>query len=612
MNPDNNGPVDPKDSNARINYSDQGISTELPDYGDHADAEARGGSWFSEAKNRRFVIGAILFALIIAAAPVAYRAVKNARSEKLLAKSGSAFAVGDSQQGITLLKQALALSPSNLTVQHAVEIYNARCGDEPSLIKLISRMRAGTSSNEELMSLADLEARSGHVDVTRETLKRLPKNISSEQSMRVALIEASLMAQEGNVAKAAEICLSGGSGSMGTVERDRLRTQGALYLLGKNGWPERSQAVETLMKVVNARNTASLTAWRIMARLALSPSAEASGIVTTTQLSELVKILPNLSGNLSQDRLLAADLEIKSDPSSMMEVVNRMKEKYRLAPRADMLEFARWLNAKQLPRETLAFAGPDRPREDTDWLLIVLDAESSLGNWKKVSDMIELPSGGGMPVAVKYLYRARAASMTGNDEVAAEEWRKVGGALYLEKPETLAYIAGYEEQIGAFDRAARTYRELANRDQTKVPGLVGLIRCQSRSAPVETMIPLYEELLAAAPENGDASCDLSYLKLLIKQDIPQSALTAEKLLEQQPTSLARISVAALARLRSGNTKGALELYANKVIDWTTAAEPWRAVRSAVLRASGDTEGADLQSSTINPNVLRPQERSLLH
>lgn len=612
MNSGDHSPEGPHGSQVQPSSVDplQGTSFELPDYGERVD-DSPAVSWYSHVGNRKILIGIVVLGLILAAMPSAYRMVKNARSEKLLAKSGSAFSVGDSQLGITLLKQALALSPGNDAVQHAVEIYNARSGDEASRAKLLARMRGGSSGSEELMSLADLEARSGHVDTTRETLGHLPKNISSQQSMRVVLIEAALIAHEGNAAQAADLCLQDRGNSMEVVERDRLRIQGAIYLLAQNGITERSRAVGILMQVVNARNAASLSAWRIMARIALSPVPEASGAVTTAQLSELVKIIPDLSGSLSQDRLLAAEIEIKSDPSSMSTVINRLKEDYRLAPRADMLEFARWLNKKQLPKETLAFVGQDRPRQDTDWLLVVLDAESSLGNWKKISEMMEFSSGGGVPVAVKHLYLARVAMMTGDDDVAAEEWRKVSGALYLEKPETLAYIAGYEEQIGAFDRAARTYRELANRDQTKIPGLVGLIRCQPRNASVETMIPLYEELLVAAPDNGDARTDLCYLNLLLKRDDLQSAATAEKLFAIQPNSLARISVAALGRLRSGNIKGAVALYEGKVIDWTTAAEPWRAVRSAVLRASGDKDGADLQSSTIDQMGLRPEERSLL-
>ena len=103
-----------------------------------------------------------------------------------------------------------------------------------------------------------------------------------------------------------------------------------------------------------------------------------------------------------------------------------------------------------------------------------------------------------------------------NDQNGADaEWRNLGGVLHLEKPETLAYVAGYEEQIGAFERAARTYREMADRQgSTKIRGLIGLIRCQPRNTPAVKLIPMYEELVAAAPNMTDAQSDLAYLKLL--------------------------------------------------------------------------------------------------
>jgi len=47
--------------------------------------------------------------------------------------------------------------------------------------------------------------------------------------------------------------------------------------------------------------------------------------------------------------------------------------------------------------------------------------------------------------------------MKGDETMAEEEWRNVGASLHLEKPETLAYIAGYEEQIGAWMTGRRTY-----------------------------------------------------------------------------------------------------------------------------------------------------------
>ena len=153
---------------------------------------------------------------------------------------------------------------------------------------------------------------------------------------------------------------------------------------------------------------------------------------------------------------------------------------------------------------------------------------------------------------------------------------------------------------------------MADRKETQVPGLIGLIKCQPRTASAASMIPIYEELLAASPDFSEASGDVTYLKLLVGEDIPESAATAEKLLAAEPNSLPRISTAALGRLRLGDARGALALYEGKVVDWTVAPEPWKVVHIAVLRANGDTDGAAMQSATLIPSVLRQEERELLN
>jgi tetratricopeptide (TPR) repeat protein len=587
-------------------------SSELPDY-EHEVVHAppvRVG-WFSNPQSRKKLLRFVILILILAALPPVYRWIKNVRAESLLGKSSKAFALGDGQQGIELLKQALALSPGNVAIQQSVELFNARIGDQPSREKLISRMRAGASSKEELLGLADLEASSGHPEVVAEILSHIPKNTSSKEGLRIALIESAMAAYQGSLPKAAAICLQEKGSSLGKEDRDLLRTRGALYLLSENDVEARNQAVKVLMEVIRAKTEASLPAWKLMARLALDPSGEGSALVSSEQIAELIRVFPSLRASGSQDRLLLADLKIKVDPATQPRVVAELSKENRSAPRTEKLEFARWLNAKGLYQEVISFAGPDLPRSDTDWLLVVLDAQGAQGHWQEMAGMMETPAGAGIPDAVKHLYLARTAMMNGNQTAADEEWRHVGGTLHLEKPETIAYIAGYEEKIGEFSRAARAYRELADRKETRLPGLIGLIRCQPRTASATTLIPLYEELLAVQPANTDATCDLTYLKLLKPRDYEEAPAIAEKLLTEQPNSLPRISTAALGRLRSNNAHGALALYHDKAIDWTAIPEPWKVVYCAVLKANGHTaEAAELESS-LHTSQLRPEERALL-
>ena len=587
-------------------------SAELPDYEQevvHAPPMREG--WFSNSQSRKKLLRLLALILILAAVPPVYRWIKNVRAESLLAKSSKAFALGDGQQGIEFLKQALALSPGNLVIQQSVELYNARAGDLPSREKLLARMRAGGSGKEELLGLADLEANSGHPEVVAEILGHMPANISSKEGLRIALIESAMAAYQGSLANAAAICFSEKASSLGKEDRDLLRTKGALYLLSENDTEARNQAEKVLMEVIRAKTEASLPAWRIMTSLALDPSGPERGLQSADQMAELIRLFPSLIASGSKDRLLLADLKIKAEPASQPRVVAALSKENRNAPRAEKLEFTRWLNAKGLYQEVISFAGPDLPRSDTDWLLVVLDAQGALGHWQEMAGMMETPAGAGIPDAVKHLYLARTALMNGNQTAADEEWRHVGGTLHLEKPETIAYIAGYEEKIGEHSRAIRAYRELADRKETRLPGLIGLIRCQPRTASATTLIPLYEELLSVQPSNTDATCDLTYLKLLKPRDYQEAPAIAEKLLTEQPNSLPRISTAALGRLRSNNAQGALALYHDKAIDWAAVPEPWKVVYCAVLKANGHTAEATQLEASLHPSQLRPEERALL-
>jgi hypothetical protein len=477
--------------------------------------------------------------------------------------------------------------------------------------KLIERMRSGSSVPDELLGIAELGIASGHPDLVKEALNALPSKLSEDQLLLRTLAVASLLAQRGDFVKASETCLSEIS-SFSQNHAARLRVQAAVYLLASRSTQGSKSAVVLLQQVVKSHGKISLAAWRLLAKIVISPPQGSTGILSPEEISTLIKSLESLPGRGSIDTLTTADVEILQDPTRKEEIVKELKAKYRLASRMELLELARWLNARGFHQEVVDIAGPERALKDTDWLLITLDAETALGNWKEVARTLGSPAGAGIPDAVRHLFLARVALMNGDQNGAEEEWRNVGGALHLEKPETLAYVAGYEEQIGAYDRAARTYREMADREgTTKIPGLIGIIRCQPRNAPVFQLIPMYEELVVAAPSMIDARGDLAYLKLLANDDVTEAAGTAQMLLGDQPDNLSRISVAALAKLRTGDPKGALALYEGKVIDWTLAPDQWRVIRVAVLKANGEVESSEAQFSALNPSNLRPEERNLL-
>ena len=600
-----------KMNDQQIPDSDHG---ELPDYSEESgDSMVPSVPWFVDSKKRRWILRALLALVLLMAAPPLYRLAKEWRSGALIREAGTAFALGDSNKGVLLLKQALALSPGSATVVQAVELHNARAGDQPSLAKLLERMRAGRSDPNELLGLAELSAAGSKpdaADLAGEVLTRLPKDLPVKLALRRTLIEAALQARQGDYSRAADACLVA---ALHVPKEDaaHLRFQAAMYLLANPTAESGRKAVNLLKEVLSGNTGTSLSAWRLLAGIALLPPGQSPVQLTPAESVMLIKTLPSLKQVTPADEFLAADMEILHEPAGKDKVVRGVMSRYQSASRVEMLDAAKWLNRGGFHKEVVEFAGSELPLKDTDWLLVVMDALSAEGNWNEVLRMLDSPAGSGIPDAVKHLYRARIAFIAGNKTLSEEEWRNVGGSLNLEKTETLAYIAGYEEQIGETARAARTYREMANRKETQVPGLIGLIRCQPRSASASTLIPLYEELLAAQPTNPDAACDLAYLKLLTGKDTAESAAIAEKLLTQQHDSLPRISTAALGRLRSGDAKGSLEIYGDKVIDWNAAPDPWKVVRCAVLQVNGQSDQAATLAASVSTQLLRPEEKELL-
>ena len=584
---------------------------ELPDYVDEdAVPPSAGGKWYANPENWKYIALGLVMLLLLLSIPSLYRMLKGWRAGMIMNASASAFAVGDDERAVSLMKQALALSPGSDSVQHAVELYNARVGDKTSLQKLLERMNAGLSDREELLGIAELGARQGQWDVTREAVAKLPSVLGPSQRMRKTLIQALIKKRDEGPESAAAFCLEKAQSVRGE-DSARLRNQAALYLLSVNHAASARRGGDILLGVMREKSSTSLAAARMLARLSLQNHLIEGGGLDAAKLMEVSRLLPVLPGHQTGDVLLAADLEIKADPSSKEAVVQRIKGAFHNAPRQELLELARWLNANGLYDQVISLAGKDNPYDDTDWMLIVLDAQSAQENWPVVERMLSSPAGAGIPEAVRHLYLARVATMRGNTAGAEEEWRSVSGSLQREKPDTLNYIAGYEERIGAFDRAARTYRTMADRAETRVPGLVGLIRSQPVNASASVMIPLYEELNAAAPQFSEATGDLAYLKLLKKEDVQGAFDTSVTLLSNQPDSLARLSAVALGYLRKDDPGAAAQIYRGKQIDWAAAPEPWKAVRVAVLRASGDPLAADALLESVDSQRLRPEERELL-
>ena len=564
----------------------------------------------SPSTKRRLLLGALLlFVVVSVALPTVYHTLKNWRAQHLIHQSWDAFAIGDAELGNQLLREASQMSPGNLLLQRTAEMYQAWQGDGTALQKISDRVRSGRSDTDELLGFSELISATDRQQELSETLARLPKNLTPGESLRRELIEAAMIAKKGDISGAASFCFSKAAlSSPGYAAR--LNTKGAFYLLDLHHAETTRRAIEILQNVARSGQPSSLAAWRSLANLVLSPPTEVTEVLSHREIEAMATQLPLLHGAASSDRLKVAEMQIRSDPLQTESVLNRLMAESKADPQ-EMLDLAWWLNARGYFSQVIAFAGDERPRQDTAWLMVLLDAKDSLGQRDDISQLLGSKAAEGLPEAIKYMLLARNAMMRGDQAAAEEDWSNVDGALHLETSATLENLAHFEEHIGALDHARSAYREMTGRDDSKTEGLKGLIRLQSPDTSAESLIPLYEELVQASPQSKDEFEGLTYLKLLAGDDIPKASTDARKLLAEQPDSISRISIAALANLRCGDFHGAAEIYEGKPIDWTTVPEQWRVIRSAVLRASGNVSSAESLAATIDQSKLRPESLLLL-
>ena len=567
--------------------------------------------WISKPGNvKRLIVVAIVSLVIFTLGLTGYRKFNAGRAEKMIQESWTAFTVGDSELGNRLLAEARNIAPSSTPVLRTFEIHQAKAGDKNSLQNLLHRMDSGASDADELLGIAEIEVNTPGQNVFSNAVGKLPINLTPGQSLRLNLVEAAGLSQKGKVRDAAAYCLSKAASAEPQFAA-RLNAQGALYLFSCNDEAASRRAATLLLNVAKSNTAISIQSWRILAKMVLSPPPNALTALSPQESQEVVSLFPSLHDETLSDQFIAADIAIHLDPTQSEDIAERLVSKYRSGERQTMLDLAWWLNARGFYSQAISLAGSERPLNDTDWLLVTLYAQDAQGKWGDVDAMLDSSAAEGIPDAMRFLILARSAMAKGDQSAAEEAWRNVDGTLYLETSSTLVSLARFEEHVGAWPHAKRTYTEMVNRDETKEDGLKALIRLEPPNASAQNLIPLYKELIQTAPDLEGAREDLIYLKLLADEDTPQAIAEAKELFQVHPDSLESISIAALADLRSGDKGAALKIYQGKLLDWAKVPDSWKVIRSAVLRAAGDTSSAEILASTIDESKLRPESRELL-
>ena len=174
----------------------------------------------------------------------------------------------------------------------------------------------------------------------------------------------------------------------------------------------------------------------------------------------------------------------------------------------------------------------------------------------------------------------------------------------------LLYVAGYAEKFGALEPARAAYRQLTANPTTARSAYDALLRLSPKDDTAETR-DLLAEMVQRWPHDTTLVNDLAYLNALLARELPECVDKARELVRTAPSSLPHRTVLALAELRLGNPKAALQTYHGLDIDWAQAAPGSVAVYVATLQANGQEREAVELASLASADRLRPEEQALM-
>lgn len=591
-------PITPVEENPEQNLVDL---PELPDYED-TDTSSRHGRHFLRnllGDTRVLVTLGILIVTLLAwiAVPPLYQKLKVRRAMQFLEQSRMAADEGNIPKSISLMRKAILMAPSNEEVFRKVRLYNAMLGDPSALSVLQGLMLEKQATAEELLTLAQQALAAGNTTIAKAALDQLADN----HSVKKTIIQMQILENEGN---------REGAVNLARLELPALSPADAEELLLATAKMTLKSDVKAsrqiLIQFMGHDSPTGIAALRLLATQQLSQP-----VVAETRNDKVAEKIIAHPLRTPDDVLLALDLQIKESPSSKPALIARTASERTNALPDDALAFARWLNRRLNHKEAIEFIGRDRAISSPDWLLIYLDGLAGMERWDDIFSILDAETIAGLSDSIRLLFLARAAKKSGNQERADESWREMQLGLLYEKPEVLSFIAAYALRIGEREQAMKAYKTLSNRRETALEGMLGLIRCSPQNAPATDLLPLYEELTEAFPMLAEARNDQTYLKLLTDKNPADVAAIAKNLYENEPESIATLSIAALGLLKTGRPSEADAIYNGKVISWRTAPPPWKVVRAAILYELGKKTEADELVAGINKNNLRPEEIALI-
>lgn len=535
---------------------------------------------------------AFLAIMGLVVAPKVYSKLKTLRAREQMTKFDAAMAQGQIEEASKFLQVAQMLRPESPAVHRGVRVINAAQGVPAALTAIQRHMDHASVTPEELLILSEQALNRNLPEVARRALGKL----SQAPSTRRTILEIRLKPFDGENAAAVELAKSAAAACGNAEDAEKILLEGGIAAMEENVEASR----EILLPLSKKTTPTGLAALRLLA----TPQEPA---LPPQELAEQIKAHPLRNGN---DLLLAANLELASDPSQRKVIIENLLRERSTAEKSDALSFAYWLISHQEYQSAIDFIEEDRAVSEDVWFFPYLVALARVENWKEMQIFLarwNLPL---TAPSLRLLFLAHAAEKNGDGKRANALWTELKVRCVSEPAPFAKLLVETALKFGHPEEAKRLALAIARNKETSAEGFQLVIGQLPASTPARDLIPIYREMLEFLPDSPVARRGLAYQQLLAGENTSQAAEIALEAHKKSPNKRATSHIAALALLRQGEIAQADALY-DKLPLQKNAPASNQAIRVAILRKMNRPKQAEALAAMIDQAQLSPVGQMLL-
>jgi tetratricopeptide (TPR) repeat protein len=372
-----------------------------------------------------------------------------------------------------------------------------------------------------------------------------------------------------------------------------------------------------LVEIGKGNDEAALGALVALAERVLSapPADEKNRPAVATD--ELIAGIDSHPLATSSHKLLGPDLEIAQHPEQRDEIEQRTIDRWKNGSNEELAALGAWLYRHGEYQRELEAIPLERATQTRDLFLQHVDALGALNRWDDIRRILESERFPLDPV-IQNMYLARCYAQQGQEQGADNNWQRAikNAAGDLGK---LLRLGDYAEKNGAEGVAATAYDAAAVVSPTSRSAQLGRLRATQARGDTRKLHSLLIDLLKIWPNDTSLQNDEAYARLLLmppdtkpdSSELKSIESLAEKLVQDEPSSLPHRTLLALTLLKQNRPYSALALYQNLNVPQNAVSASTIAVHAAVLAASGQIDPARSEAEKIAPDKLLPEERSLI-